>query len=134
MKMVPVEDTISAKVFIGALTVYKTPDVAVAANSIGATIDISYPRPLDRPGFHVAATASGSIQEDAGKLVPTGGLLISDTFADDSIGILGSVIYTRHDTETNNVFVHGFPGGYYAPCQLAGSTAATCNPTSSATA
>ena len=46
--------------FIGALTVYKTPDVAVAANSIGATINIGYPRPLDRPGFHVAATASAS--------------------------------------------------------------------------
>ncbi|HEU4652063.1 MAG TPA: TonB-dependent receptor [Croceibacterium sp.] len=120
--------------FIGSLAVYKTPDVTVAANSIGATIDISYPRPLDRPGFHLAATASASIQEDAGKLVPTGGLLISDTFADDTIGILANVIYTRHDTQTNNVFVHGFPGGYYAPCQLRGSTATTCNPSSSATA
>ncbi|MBT2135774.1 TonB-dependent receptor [Croceibacterium sp. LX-88] len=120
--------------FIGALTVYKTPDVSVAANSIGATINISYPRPLDRPGFHVAATASASIQQDAGKIVPSGGLLISDTFADDSFGVLASVIYTRHDTETNNVFVHGFPGGYYAPCQLEGSTAATCSPTDDVTA
>lgn len=116
--------------FIGALAVYKTPDVTVAANSIGATIDISYPRPFDRPGFHIAATASGSIQEQAGKIVPTGGLLISNTFADDRFGILANVIYTRHDTETNNVFVHGFPGGYYAPCQLAGNpSAATCSPT-----
>jgi iron complex outermembrane recepter protein len=120
--------------FIGALTVYKTPDVTVAANSIGATINIAYPRPLDRPGFHVAASASASLQQDAGKLVPAGGLLISDTFADGSFGILGSVIYTRHDTQTNNVFVHGFPGGYYAPCQLAGSTATSCNPTNTATA
>lgn len=120
--------------FIGALTVYKTPDVAVAANSIGATINIGYPRPLDRPGFHVAASASASYQQGSGKVVPTGGLLISDTFADDTFGILGSIIYTRHDTETNNVFVHGFPGGNYAPCQLAGSTATVCNPTTSTTA
>ena len=120
--------------FIGSLSVYKTPNVAISSNSIGATINISYPRPLDRAGFHVAATASASYQEASGKVVPTGGLLISDTFADDTIGILGSVIYTRHDTETNNVFVHGFPGGYYAPCQMAGSTAATCNPTNDATA
>ncbi len=118
--------------FIGALSVYKTPDVTVAANSIGATIDISYPRPLDRPGFHVAASVSGSMQEEAGKIVPTGGLLISNTFADDRFGILANVIYTRHDTETNNVFVHGFPGGYYAPCQLDGNPSeATCSPTSS---
>jgi iron complex outermembrane recepter protein len=120
--------------FIGALTVYKTPDVTVAANSIGATIDIAYPKPLDRPGFRLAASASGSIQNYAKRVVPSGGLLISDSFADDSFGILASVIYTRHDTRTNNVFVHGFPGGRYAPCQLAGSTAATCNPTSDATA
>ncbi|MDT8757719.1 TonB-dependent receptor [Sphingomonas psychrotolerans] len=120
--------------FIGALTVYKTPDVAVAANSIGATIDIAYPKPLDHPGFRLAASASGSIQNYSKRIVPSGGLLISDSFADDSFGILASVIYTRHDTRTNNVYVHGFPGGRYAPCQLAGSTAATCNPTSDATA
>ncbi len=120
--------------FIGALSVYKTPDVTVAANSIGATIDISYPRPFDRPGFHIAATASASVQEQAGKIVPTGGLLVSHTFADDTFGILANVIYTRHDTETNNVFVHGFPGGRYAPCQLLGNaSAATCSPTSDPT-
>src|SRR5690606_3200366 len=120
--------------FIGSISVYKTTDVTVAANSIGATIDIAYPKPFDRPGFHIAATASGSIQEQAGKIVPTGGLLVSHTFADDTFGVLANVIYTRHDTETNNVFVHGFPGGFYAPCQLAGSTAPTCNPTDDATA
>ncbi len=120
--------------FIRALTVYKTPDVAVSSNSIGATINIAYPVPLDRPGFHIAATASGSQQDESGELVPTGGVLISNTFADDTMGVLADVIYTRHDTQTNNVYVHGFPGGNYAPCQLAGSTAATCNPTDDATA
>jgi iron complex outermembrane receptor protein len=119
--------------FVGALTVYKTPDVSVGANSIGATINISYPKPFDRPGFHIAASASGSIQDDAKRVVPTGGLLISHTFADDTFGILADVIYTRHDTRVNNVYVHGFPGGRYAPCQLAGSTAATCNPTTDTT-
>ncbi|MGE4411108.1 MAG: TonB-dependent receptor [Sphingomonadales bacterium] len=116
--------------FIGALSVYKTPDVAVGSNSIGATIDIAYPKPLDRPGFHIAASASGSLQNYADKIVPSVGLLISDTFAEDSFGILADVIYTRHDTRTNNVYVHGFPGGYYAPCQLAGTTATSCTPTS----
>ena len=120
--------------FVGALAVYKTPDVAVAASSIGATINIAYPKPFDRPGFHVAATVSGSLQEYSDKVVPAGGLLISNTFADDTFGILANILYSRHDTRTNNVFVHGFPGGYYAPCQLAGSTAATCNPTDNAAA
>ena len=120
--------------FIGSLAVYKTPDVAVGSNSIGATIDIAYPKPLDRPGFHMAASASGSVQNYAKKVVPSVGLLISDTFADNTFGILADVIYTRHDTRTNNVYVHGFPGGLYAPCQLQGSTATVCNPTSDTTA
>lgn len=120
--------------FIGSLAVYKTPDVSVAASSIGATVNIAYPKPFDQPGFRIAATAAGSMQQYADKIVPAGGLLISHTFADDTFGILADVFYSRHDTQTNNVFVHGFPGGYYAPCQLAGSTATTCNPTDDASA
>ncbi|AOH84157.1 TonB-dependent receptor [Sphingomonas panacis] len=120
--------------FIGGLSVYKTPDVAVSSNSIGATVDIAFPKPFDHPGFRIAGSASGSIQDRAGKVVPTGGLLISDTFANDTLGVLADAIYTRHDTTTNRVFVSGWPGGFYAPCQLAGSTAATCNPSDPGTA
>lgn len=113
--------------FIGQLSVLKTPDVSLSASAIGATVDIQFPKPFDRPGFRVAATASGSIQDRAGKIVPTAGLLVSNTF-NDTFGVLANVIYTRRDTDTNRVFVNGWPGGNFAPCQLAGSTAPTCAP------
>ncbi|MFL9842390.1 TonB-dependent receptor [Sphingomonas sp. ST-64] len=113
--------------FIGQLSVLKTPDVTLSSSSIGATVDIAFPKPFDRPGFRVAATASGSVQDRADDIVPTGGLLISNTFG-DTFGVLGSVIYTRRDTDTNRVYVNGWPGGNFAPCQLQGSTAATCAP------
>src|SRR3546814_13555054 len=71
-----------------------------------------------------------SIQDDAGKIVPTVGGLFSTTFADDTMGILVDAIYTRRDTQTNRVYVSGGQGGRYAPCQLSGSTAAACSPTS----
>ncbi|MGN6375574.1 MAG: TonB-dependent receptor [Sphingomonas sp.] len=116
--------------FIGSLAVLKTPDVSLTSSSIGATLNIAYPKPMDRPGLHVAASAAGSLQGYAGKITPVAGALISDTFAHDTLGILADLIYTRHDTQTNNVYVHGWPGGHYAPCQLEGSTAATCSPTS----
>jgi TonB-dependent receptor len=116
--------------FIGSLTLLKTPDVSLSSSSIGATLNIAYPKPMDRPGFHAAVSAAGSIQGYAGKITPVVGALVSDTFANDTIGVLADVIYTRHDTRTNNVYVHGWPGGHYAPCQLAGSTATTCTPTS----
>ncbi|WP_206240964.1 TonB-dependent receptor [Novosphingobium terrae] len=114
--------------FVGQLNVYKTPDVSLSASAIGATIDIAFPKPFDHPGLHMAASVSGSIQDRKGNVVPSGGLLVSDTFADDTMGVLGDIAYSRHDTTTNHVFVNGWEGGYYAPCQLAGSTAASCNP------
>ncbi|GGB27303.1 TonB-dependent receptor [Sphingomonas metalli] len=104
--------------FIGQLSVLKTPDVTLASSAIGATVDIQFAKPFDRPGFRVATSASGSIQDRAGKVVPTLGALVSDTFANDTIGILSSFVYTRRDTDTNRVYVSGWPGGFYAPCQL----------------
>lgn len=104
--------------FIGQLSVLKTPDVSLSSSSIGATVDIKFPNAFDHPGFRMAATASGSIQDRADKIVPTGGLLLSNTFADDTIGVLADVIYTRRDTDTNRVYVSGWPGGNFAPCQL----------------
>lgn len=112
--------------FVGRLSVFKTPDVSVSAAAIGATIDIAFPKPFDRPGFHIAASVSGSDQSRAKKVVPSGGLLVSDTFANDTMGILADVTYTRHDTKTNHVFVAGWEGGYIAPCQT--GNAADCNP------
>jgi TonB-dependent receptor len=115
--------------FIGQLSVMKTPDVSLASSSIGATVNIGFPNAFDHPGFRLAATASGSVQDRAGKVVPTGGLLLSNTFADDTIGVLADVIYTRRDTDTNRVYASGWPGGFYAPCQLtAACTAAQLAP------
>lgn len=120
--------------FVGSLAVFKTPDVTLGSNSIGATVNISQPKPFDTPGMRFVATASGSYQDAADKLVPTVGVLFSDTFADDTFGILADIVYTRHDTQSNRVFVSGWPGGRIAPCQLAGSTAASCAPTDDVTA
>ena len=116
--------------FVGQLNVLKTPDVSLSSDSLGATVNILYPKPFDHPGFRLAATGSGSYQDAAGKVVPTGGLLISDTFADDTIGILADVAYSRRDTQSNQAYINGFGFAYYAPCQLAGSTAINCAPTS----
>ncbi len=120
--------------FIGQLSVLKTPDVSLSSSSIGATVDIQFPKPFDHPGFRLAATGSGSIQERAGRIVPTAGLLISDTNEAETFGVLADVIYTRRDTDTNRVYVSGWPGGNFAPCQLVGNAGAgACAPTSDTT-
>lgn len=114
--------------FIGQLSVLKTPDVSLSSDSIGATVNIEFPNPFDSPGFRAAVTASGSIQDRSGDIVPTAGILVSNTW-NDTFGVLGSVVYTRRDTDSNRVYVSGWPGGNFAPCQLAGSSAESCAPT-----
>ncbi|USI74749.1 TonB-dependent receptor [Sphingomonas morindae] len=103
--------------FVGELDILKTPDAGLAAGAIGATINIKFPKPFDHPGFRLAASASGSINDGAGKAAPAGGLLLSDTFADDTIGVLADVIYTQHKTQTNHINNQGWNGAFFAPCQ-----------------
>jgi TonB-dependent receptor len=104
--------------FVGSLTVMKTPDVTLSSSSIGATVNIAFPKPFDSPGTRLVASAAASQQDEAGSAQPTGGLLFSTTFADDTMGILADAIYTKRETDTNRVFVSGWEGGYFAPCQL----------------
>src|SRR3546814_8408716 len=104
--------------FVGTLSVLKTPDVSLSASPIGATVNVEFPKPFDHPGMRIAVTGSGSLQDGADKIAPSIGALFSDTFANDTVGILVDAIYTRHDTQTNRVYVSGWPGGYYAPCQM----------------
>src|SRR3954453_22353978 len=52
--------------FVGALTVMKTPDVTLSSSSIGATVNIAFPKPFDKPGMRFAASASATEQEEAG--------------------------------------------------------------------
>ena len=109
--------------FVGSLTVMKTPDVTLSSSSIGATVNVAFPKPFDSPGMRFVASAGASEQDEAGSVQPTGGLLFSNTFADDTMGFLADAIYTKRDTDTNRVFVSGWEGGLFAPCQLT----TTCN-------
>ena len=110
--------------FVGALTVMKTPDVTLSSSSIGATVNISFPKPFDKPGMRFAASASATEQEEAGDVQPSGGVLFSNTFADDTLGFLVDAIYSKRETNTNRDFVSGWEGGMFAPCQLT----TTCGP------
>lgn len=108
--------------FVGALAVMKTPDVTLSSSSIGATVNVMFPKPFDQPGPRFVTSASGSMQEEAADIKPTAGVLFSNTFADDRFGVLADVIYTERATDTNRVFSSGWVGSRFAPCQ----TTSTC--------
>jgi TonB-dependent receptor len=103
--------------FIGQVNVLKTPDVELTTSAIGATINVLLPKPFDFSGFRIAAFAGGSLQSRDKHVRPRGGLLISDTFANGTLGILADATYTREDTKANHVFIPGWVGNHFAPCQ-----------------
>jgi len=107
--------------FVGELDVLKTPDASLSAGAIGATINIKYPKPFDHPGFRLVGSLSGSDAPGTGKVTPSGGLLMSDTFADDTIGILADFAYSDNETKANHVNIQGWEGTKLSPSQLAGA-------------
>ncbi|WP_367120047.1 TonB-dependent receptor [Sphingomonas sp.] len=111
--------------FVGRLSVYKTPDVGLSSSAIGATIDVAQPKPFDRTGFHASAVASGTIQSRNKDARPSAGILLSDTFADDTFGVLGNFIYSRRDTTSNQVFIPGWVGNRFYRCQSGPSCSAS---------
>jgi TonB-dependent receptor len=101
--------------FVGQVDIMKTPDARLASGAIGATVNVKFPKPLDRPGLRFAASGSTSYAPDEEKATPNGGLLFSDTFADDNFGVLGSVTYSNSKVRANHINNQGWNGQPFAP-------------------
>lgn len=96
--------------FVGQIAIMKTPDASVSSGAIGATIDIKFPKPFDKPGLVAAASFSGEVSPERGKWSPNGSFLISDTFANDTIGILVAGSYSDTETRQNHINIQGWEG------------------------
>ena len=111
--------------FVGSLTVMKTPDVTLSSSSIGATVNVAFPEAVrSAPACISSRARPARCRRRPAPSSRRCGVLFSDTFADDTMGILVDAIYTKHETDTNRVFVSGWEGGMFAPCQLT----STCAP------
>ena len=97
--------------FVGQVDVLKTPDSSLSSGAIGATVNIKYPKPFDHPGLQLAGSVSGDESTGENKIKPNGGLLFSDTFADDRFGVLVDAAYADSKVRGNHVNVQGWEGG-----------------------
>ena len=94
-----------AEVIYGA-DVYKSPQASLVEGSIGGTVNLSSARPRSVPGRHVSLTADGDysdLSEETGYKVSG---FYSDTFADDTKGVLLSAVY--NDVDVRSDAVHEF--------------------------
>jgi iron complex outermembrane recepter protein len=79
-----------------ALSVRKTTSADVEEGSLGATVDLSAPKPLDlKKDFTLTATLRGVYNEVSKKTDPRGSLLIGKKFADGRFGALASFAYQK---------------------------------------
>jgi len=90
-----------ASELISAAQVYKSQTASQIDGSIGGLVNIETAKPLNNPGFHAAgqiATQYESLGEDFG--IKASGV-ISNTFNNDTIGLLASVAYQQRDIRTD---------------------------------
>lgn len=82
---------------IGGADVIKSPTADLSAGSIGAYVNVRTARPLDDPGFNAVGAVKAHYHDMSEEISPEVNGLISNTFANDTIGVLLGV--THKETE-----------------------------------
>jgi TonB-dependent receptor len=113
--------------YVGELDIHKTPDFSLSAGAVGATINIKAPKPFDKPGIQARAFVSTNDSQRDGGFKPAFGALFSDTFFDDTFGILVAGDYTKKETLGHHFDIVGWKGAFLNSCQMAGGPACTKN-------
>jgi iron complex outermembrane receptor protein len=102
------------------IDVRKTSSADVPEGSLGATVDLSTSRPFDFDGFRGAASVQASYNDLSENTSPRAAFLLSDLFADDTLGALVSVAYSKNKLEFETSNSGGWnqgtgDGGFCAP-------------------
>jgi len=121
-----------------SLTVRKSSSADVDEGSLGATVDLQTARPFDLKGFTAAVSLKGVYNDLSGKTNPKASFLVSNTFADNKVGVLLSGASSKRQLLEEGFSTvrwdNGPSSGGWCPPQgittglPAGSTATTCGP------
>lgn len=100
-------DTISADM-VNSIEVHKTASAAMQSGGIGSTVNIRTARPFDLGGLHLVGTVKALYDENSESTTPEFSALASNTFADDSLGVLFAVSQKSSDTRLNQAQTDGW--------------------------
>ncbi len=93
-------NTFSSELF-SSLTVRKTSSANVDEGSLGAVVDMKAAQPFDFDGFTLAASGTLGYNDKSEKTDPKASFLVSNTFADDTFGVLFSAAYSERNLQDN---------------------------------
>lgn len=99
-----------ASTSVSAVEVYKTGRADLPTGGIGSTVNIRTAKPFDFDGLKVVASLKGNIDttvETGSDITPDGVFMISNTFADEKVGLLASVSYSERDSRQESVQIDG---------------------------
>lgn len=103
-------DVLAADQITGA-NVHKSSVAYLQEGGIGATINVTTARPMDNPGFQLAGSVKGMYETLSEETSPSASLLISNTFADDTFGVLLAVSHQERDVQLNQIGTAGWRPG-----------------------
>ena len=108
-------DLLAAELISGA-EVFKSSQARLQDGGIGATLNVKTPRPLELGGFKAVVSAKGVYERNSDKITPQLFGLISQSFADNTIGLLASVSYQKRDSQVRFTQNRGYlPGTTIGP-------------------
>lgn len=100
-------DTIAAEL-VKSLDVFKTSTATKQSGGIGSTINVNTARPFAINGFKLAGSVKGIYDENSKETTPEISGLISNTFNDDTLGLLFAVSRQERQTRLNQAQVDGW--------------------------
>ncbi len=99
-------DTIASEL-VSRLEVHKTSSASMQSGGIGSTINVATARPLD-VGFKVAGSAKALYDERSEDTSPQVSAMFSNTFADDTFGVLLALSHQERTTRLDQAQVDGW--------------------------
>lgn len=85
------------------IDVRKSASADVPEGSLGATVDLHTGHPFDYDGLKIAVSGQANYNDLSDRTGSRAALLVSDTFADDTLGTLFSVAYSKTPIEFQQV-------------------------------
>ncbi|MDC2890952.1 TonB-dependent receptor plug domain-containing protein [Psychrosphaera algicola] len=73
------------------IDIQKAPTAGMEEGGIAGTVDLYSAKPFDNPGFKVMASGQAGYNDVTGEADPRLAFMISNTFADDTVGVLFSL-------------------------------------------
>jgi len=103
-------DVLAADQITGA-EVFKSTSSKLQEGGIGGTVNVTTARPFDFDDLRIVGSVKGMYESLSEDISPAASLLVSNTFNDDTFGVLLAVSHQQRKVQINQIATAGWMGG-----------------------